>query len=106
MNKLKSGMKTLIRADGEFAGIVGTPTNVKVDGTTVCIGDIVHVAEDSGHNECEGIVAIFTNRVGVMGLGSTPISKLKIIKIVKSHKDIDVGYELENGYYTVREFEI
>lgn len=62
--------------------------------------------EGLGHNECEGIVAIFTNRVGVMGLGSISISELKIIKIIKSHKDIDVGCELENGYYTVREFEI
>lgn len=55
------------------------------------IGDVVKVLEGENHNEFEDIVAIFDNRVAVMGLAMTPISQLKIEKVVKSHKELESG---------------
>ena len=100
-------MLALIKRE-EFAGIVGTETKTKVDGKTVCIGDIVKVdgLAGSGYNATQGVVGIFTDKISIMGLGSIPLSELNITEIVKSHVDLKAGSELHNGYFEVREFEM
>lgn len=97
-------MLVLVRNNYDFAGIIGTETNKEVGGVTVCIGDIVRVAEGSNNNECVGVVGIFTDKISVMGLGGTPISKLNVVEILQSHNDLEVGSEIHQGYYKVREF--
>lgn len=99
-------MLVLVRNSHDFAGIIGTETNKKVDGNTVCIGDIVRVAEGSNNRECVNIVGVFTDKISVMGLGSVPISKLNIVEIVHSHKDLEIGSKMNQGYYSVREFQM
>ena len=74
------------------------------NGTRICVGDILHIGEGSNNNECTNVVAVFENNMGVMGLGSTPLSKLNILSIVQSHKELKSGDELYNGYFKVKEF--
>ncbi len=97
-------MLVLVRRGSEFAGIIGTESSVNIEGVPVCVGDVVRVGKGSNNNECVGIVGIFTNKISVMGLGSTPISKLNVIEIVQSYKNLEVGSIIHQGYYEVREF--
>lgn len=97
-------MLALVRNDREFAGIIGQGTKKEVNGVTVCIGDAVRVAPGDNHNECIGVVCIFTDKISVMGLGSDPISTLDIIDIVASHKELTAGSTLDGGYYKVTTF--
>lgn len=85
-------MLALNKYGNEFYGLVGQHTGAVVNGVAVSIGDIVSVEpEPSVHNSTGGIVAIFGNKFSVMGIGSIPISKLKVTSIVSSHKDLKVG---------------
>lgn len=97
-------MLALVRRDREFAGIIGHETTKQVNGVTVCIGDVVRVAPGSNHNECVGVVGIFTNKIAVMGLGGDPISTLDVTEIVASHKELSAGSNIDNGYHTVTTF--
>lgn len=97
-------MLVLVRRNSEFAGIIGTESGVMIEGITVCVGDIVRVGEGSNNNECKGVVGVFTDKISVMGLGGTPISKLNVIEILESHTKLEVGSTMHQGYYDVREF--
>lgn len=100
-------MKALVRDRRDFAGIVGTKTTTVVNGVTVCIGDVVKVAEGSNNDECEGVVGIITDKISVMGLGATPISELEVVEIIHSHKNLEVGSSVNErkiGYHKVKEF--
>lgn len=91
--------------NNQFYGIVGERTDKTINGTQVCIGDIVKVAAGDNNNECIGIVGVFTDKISVMGLGSTPISKLNIVEIVKSHKELSIGINAcQYHWFEVREF--
>lgn len=97
-------MLALVRRDSDFAGIIGTKTNVEINGEIVCVGDVVRVGEGSNNNECVGVVGVFTDKISVMGLGGTPISKLNVVEVLQSHKILKGGSTLHQGYYEVRRF--
>ena len=65
---------------------------------------MVKVSQGSYYNECEGVVAIFIDNIGVMGLGTIPISELTIEKIITSHKDLSLDSTLDDGIFQVRKF--
>ena len=89
---------------GEFAGVVGTKSSKVINGVTVCVGDTVRVGEGSNNNPTEGVVAVFHDKISVMGLGATRISQLNILEITKSHTDLQSGDTLYNEYFKVTEF--
>jgi len=88
----------IIVKDRHFAGFVGQETKAVVNGTPVCVGDVVHIEKGESHNDCTGVVALFGNTIGVMGLASTPVSKFKIAGIVQSHKDLEYGHSIVGGF--------
>lgn len=93
-----------ITRNRDFNGIVGMESNFEFNGVKICVGDIVHVGEGSNNIECKNVVAVFGNKIAVMGLGATPLSQLNIISIVQSHNVLKAGYRLYNGYFDVEEF--
>lgn len=90
---------------GDFHGIVGTPTGTVVNGVEVCVGDIVKVAKGRNNSECTNLVAIFGNKIGVMGIASNPISQYDVVEIVQSHKELTEGSKINDGYFKVKEFQ-
>lgn len=97
--------KLVLTKYNEFYGIIGTETNTIVNGVTVCIGDIVKVKKDKHYNECEGIVAVFENKIAIMGLASRQIDTLEVTEIVQSHKELKLNSNPHNGYFNVVKFE-
>ncbi|RJO94700.1 hypothetical protein D3D03_16415 [Exiguobacterium sp. RIT452] len=95
----------LVQRGNVFMGIVGTPTGVTAKGEMVCIGDVVTYEAGPGHNDGNGVVGIFTRRIGVMGIGSVPISQLLVTEIIFRHTDLKEGSTLMNGYFEVLPFE-
>ena len=92
----------LLNSGKNFMGFVGQETPAVVNGTIVCVGDVVEVAEGVYHNACKGVVAVFGNKVAVMGLATTPVSELPIISIIKSHKELTAGSHIESGFEVER----
>lgn len=90
--------KLILIRNRDFAGFIGQETKAVVNGTTVCVGDVVRVEKSNWHNECKGVVGLFGNTIGVMGLASTPVSKLTIAEIIQSHKDIEYGHSIADGF--------
>lgn len=89
-----------------FKGIVGTPTNkiMNSNGLQIHVGDYVKYSKGSNHAGGEGVVGIFSNNYGVMGIGSVPLSKLPITEVVSSYKDVTLETTFHNGYVEVKEF--
>lgn len=93
-----------ITRNQDFHGIVGMESSVEFEGVKICIGDVVHVGEGSNNSEFTNTVVVLGNKVVVMGLGATSLSKLNIINIVQSHKVLKAGDRLGEGYFDVEEF--
>lgn len=89
---------------GDFHGIVGTPTGTVVDGVEVRVGDIVTVEKGRNNSETTNLVAVFGNKVSIMGLAGSPLSHYKIAKIVQSHSVLTEGSNINNDYFKVKEF--
>ena len=90
-------------SDNHFMGVVGTPSGTVVNGVEVCVGDVVRVVKGSNHHASKGVVAIFGNKLSVMGLAGSPLSYYTVEEIVQSHKELTDGSELQNGYFKVKE---
>lgn len=91
--------------NSDFYGIIGMESSVKVDGVTVCIGDVVKVEEGDNNQESKSVVGIFdAQRISVMGLGRTPLSELTVSEIISSHAILKDGDALHHNYFKVQRF--
>lgn len=85
-------MLAIVR-NSEFYGTVGLKTNVKCDGETVHLGDVVET-EING-TSFTGLVVIARRRASVFGASGVPIESLNIKRIVRSHKELQDGHSID-----------
>lgn len=97
-------MKLVLMQSDKYMGVIGEKTGTYVNGIEICVGDKVKIGKGSNNNPCENIVGIFGNKYSVMGLGSTPLSKLNVLEITKSHEKLTINSAPYNGYFKVKEF--
>lgn len=83
--------------NSDFLGIVGCRTKTSIQGQVVCIGDVVKISKGDNHNESEGVVGIFEDKISVMGFARTPLSQLPVKEITLSHTELSEGDEVSFG---------
>lgn len=98
-------MLALVNYREEFHGIVGTETDTEINGVKIHVGDVVRVAETDFNSECTNVVAIFGDRISVMGLAAEPLSKLNVVEIVQSYKELEIGSTLYENVFRVKELQ-
>ncbi|MED0951612.1 hypothetical protein P4T70_26490 [Bacillus mobilis] len=77
-----------------FHGLVGEDTEVYLNGHPICVGDTVKVIPE--HSDLEIVNVVFQEKQAfkVMGI-PTPIEKLNIVEISKSHTSLQAGDQLK-----------
>ena len=83
-------VKLVLIRDRQFGGFVGEPTGAfTANGKEVCVGDTIAVDANPGrHSAFEGVVAVFGDHYGVMGLADSPLGSLPIMSIVRPWEEL------------------
>lgn len=78
-----------------FHGLVGEETGIHLNGYPICVGDTVKVISE--HSDVEIVNVVFQEKQAfkVMGMHSTPIEKLNIVEVCKSHASLQAGDQLK-----------